>query len=261
MVKFKSLTRLLCFTAVVLLIHGSLAIAAAQNPQRTPSDTVREFYKKMREKKFREAFDLSIYKPAIEPLKPQEFEDLLPDFEKMAAAIPEKVDISGEQISGEAATVFVRVKDEENKEQAEPVTLIRVDGNWIIGDKENQNIVNKAGKDFFFNARINTHHDEVQALLLRISVAQLVYSRQHAGKFGDLAALILAGLIPKDLEGTESTGYRFRVTISPDGKAWSARAEPAQYGRTGRLSFFMDASGVRSSDVAGKPLKTSMMKN
>jgi hypothetical protein len=97
--------------------------------------------------------------------------------------------------------------------------------------------------------------------LLRISVAQLVYSKQHASKFGDLAALILAGLIPKDLEGTESTGYRFRVSISPDGKAWSARAEPAQYGRTGRLSFFMDASGVRSSDVAGKPLTTSMMKN
>jgi hypothetical protein len=31
-------------------------------------------------------------------------------------------------------------------------------------------------------------------------------------------------------------------------------AEPAQYGRTGRLSFFMDHEGVRSSDVGGKPL-------
>ena len=246
---------------VLAVFLASSAAAQAQNSPRSPSDTVREFYKKMREKKFREAFDLSIYKPAIEPLKPQEFEDLRPDFEKMAAAIPDKVNISGEQISGEAATVFVRVKDEESKEQPEPVALIRVNGNWIIGDMENQNIVNKAGKDFFFNARINTHHDEVQALLLRISVAQLVYSQQHAGKFGDLTALILAGLIPKDLEGTETTGYRFRVTISPDGKAWSARAEPAQYGRTGRLSFFMDASGVRSSDVAGKPLTTSTMKN
>ena len=51
---------------------------------RSPSDTVREFYKAMHEKRFREAFDLSIYKPAIDPLKPQEFEDLRPDFEKMA---------------------------------------------------------------------------------------------------------------------------------------------------------------------------------
>jgi len=215
----------------------------------------------MREKRFREAFAMSIYKPAIEPLRPQEFEDLRPDFEKMAAAIPEKVDIKGEQISGDAATVFVKVKDEENKEQAEPVTLIRIDGNWIVGDKENQTIVKKAGKDFFFNARIDTHHDEVQAMLLRISLAQLVYSQQHAGKFGDLPALILAGLIPKDLEATESTGYRFRITLPAGAKTWSAAAEPAQYGRTGRLSFFMDASGVRSGDVAGKPLGPSKLKN
>ena len=60
---------------------------------RSPSDTVREFYKAMREKRFREAFDLSIYKPAIDPLKPQEFEELRPDFEKMAAVIPVEVDL------------------------------------------------------------------------------------------------------------------------------------------------------------------------
>jgi len=260
MVSSKLLTRLLSFIAVMLLSHASLSIAAAQNPQRSPSDTVREFYKTMREKRFREAFAMSIYKPAIEPLRPQEFEDLRPDFEKMAAAIPEKVDIKGEQISGDAATVFVKVKDEENKEQAEPVTLIRIDGNWIVGDKENQAIVKKAGKDFFFNARIDTHHDEVQAMLLRISLAQLVYSQQHAGKFGDLPALILAGLIPKALEATESTGYRFRIMLPANAKTWSAAAEPAQYGRTGRLSFFMDASGVRSGDVAGKPLRPSKLK-
>lgn len=227
----------------------------------TPSDVVREFYKTMRERKFREAFAMSIYQPAIEGLKPEEFEDLRPDFERLATAIPEKVDISGEQISGESATVFVRVKDDENKEQAEPVALIRVNGKWIVGDKENQEIVKKAGNDFFFNARIDTHHSEVQTLLQRISLAQLVYSQQHAGKFGGLPALILAGLIPKDLEGTETTGYRFRITLSPDAKRWVATAEPAHYGRTGRLSFFMDQSGVRNGDVAGKPLPTTALKN
>ena len=80
-------------------------------PPRSPSDTVREFYKAMREKRFREAFDMSIYKPAIDNLKPQEFEDLRPDFEKMSAAIPLTVNITGEQISGDAATVFVKVKE------------------------------------------------------------------------------------------------------------------------------------------------------
>jgi hypothetical protein len=256
--------------------------SGAQNP--TPSDTVREFYKAMRERRFRDAFALSIYKSVIDGLSdkefqelrpsfkdlsdeqfaalrskyqkltPAEFDDLKPDFERLATAIPEKVDISGEQISGDAATVFVRVKEDDKPEQAEPITLIRVDGRWIVGDKENQQIVRKAGKEFFFNARIDTHHNEVQDILKRIALAQLVYSQQNNGQFGDMAALIAKGLIPKDLEGTETTGYRFHINVTADKKSWTAAAEPAQYGRTGRLSFFMDATGVRSGDAAGKPL-------
>lgn len=245
------------FQSVVLLsllIFSSAILVVSQQPQRSPSDTVREFYKAMREKRFREAFDLSIYKPAIDPLKPQEFDDLRPDFEKMAAAIPAAVNITGEQISGDAATVFVKVKEGEAPEQSEPVSLMRAAGAWIIGDKENQEIVKKAGKQFFFNARIDTHHDEVQAMLTRISLAQLVYSQQHNGLFGDLAILIAAGLVPKDLEGTESTGYRFHINSVNAGKSWNAAAEPAQYGRTGKLSFYMDAAGVRSGDKGGKAL-------
>jgi hypothetical protein len=247
------------YLATVLLAGLFVCLEAVpvlpqQPPPRSPSDTVREFYKAMREKRFREAFDLTIYKPAIDPLKPKEFEDLRPDFERMAAVIPEQVNIGGEQVSRDIATVFVKVKEEEKPEQAEPITLILVDGAWIIGDKENQAIVKKAGKQFFFNARINTHHDEVQAMLTRVSLAQLLYSQQHGGLFADLATLISLGLLPKDLEGTESTGYRFHVNAPAGGKAWNAAAEPAQYGRTGRLSFYLDASGVRSSDVGGKPL-------
>ena len=62
--------------AILNAISGS-ALAAIQTPPRSPSETVREFYKAMREKRFREAFALSIYKPAIENLKPQEFEDVM----------------------------------------------------------------------------------------------------------------------------------------------------------------------------------------
>ena len=227
----------------------------AQTPAiRSPSDSVREFYKAMRERRFREAFDLTIYKPAIDPLKPQEFENLRPDFEKMAAVIPVEVNLGGEQVSGDVATVFVKVKDGEKPEQLEPVTLILVNGAWIIGDRENQAIVKKAGKQFFFNARIDTHHDEVQVMLTRVSLAQLLYSQQHEGLFADLATLISLGLLPKDLETTESTGYRFHVNAPNAGKTWNASAEPAQYGSTGKLSFYLDALGVRSSDVGGKPL-------
>ena len=240
---------------MLLITLVCLSSAVGQNPPRTPTETVREFYKAMREKKFREAFGMSIYKPAIDGLTTQEFEDLRPDFEKMAAAIPEKVDLTGEQISGDLATVFVKVKEAEaTAEKSEPLSLIKLNGAWVIGDRDNEAIVRKAGKDFFFNARIDTHHNEVQEMMTRITLAQVVYSQQHNGQFGNLTELITAGLVPKDLEGTDSTGYRFQINRTADSKAWYATAEPAQYGRTGRLSFHLDSSGVRSGDNGGKPL-------
>ncbi|MCU1267313.1 MAG: hypothetical protein JWM21_3631 [Acidobacteria bacterium] len=284
---FRSFPRTLSLIAAVLVLAliGFSSTGFAQKPQLSPSDTVREFYKAMREKRFREAFALSIYKPAIEGLSdqefqslrpqfknlkdkefdalrptyrglsPQEFEDLRPDFDNMAAVIPDKVEINGEQISGDIATVFVKVASlEDPAAKPEPVTLIRVDGVWIIGTKEDQEVVKKACNNFFFKARIDTHHGEVTSMMARLSVAELIYSQQHNGVFGDLPALIAAGLIPKDVEGTESTGYHFRLTVGKDAKTYTVAAEPAQYGRTGRLSFFMDHTGVRSGDNGGKPL-------
>jgi hypothetical protein len=212
----------------------------------------------MREKKYRDAFGISIYRPAIEGLSTEEFNDLKPDFDKMAIAvsekIPEKVDITGEQISGDVATVFVRVVDADGKERVEPAALIKLDNAWIVGDKENLELVKKSGKKFFFEARISAHHSDVQDMMTRISLAQVVYSQGHNGLYGNTAELIAAGLIPKDLEGVESTGYRFQVVRPVEAKSWYATAEPAEYGRTGRLSFYLDASGVRSGDAGGKPL-------
>ena len=242
----------------LLAVFMSSATMPAQSPQRSPSDTMREFYRLLREKKFREAFGMSIYRPAIDVLSTQEFDDLRPDFEKMALAvsekIPDKVDVSGEQISGDTATVFVKVLDAEGKEKVETATLIKVDNGWVVGDKDSLELVKKSGKKFFFEARINAHHSDVQDMMTRISLAQVVYSQGHNGQFGNTAELITAGLVPKDIEGTESTGYRFQVIRAADGKSWYATAEPEQYGRTGRLSFYLDASGVRSGDAGGKPL-------
>src|SRR5215475_8177145 len=237
------------------VLFAMLASLVTYGQQRSPTDTVRDFYKAMRERKFKEAFGMSIYKPAIEGLSQQEFDDLRPDFEKMAAAIPEKVDLSGEQISGDSATVFVKVKETpDTQEQAEPISLIKVNGAWIVGDRENEAIVKRAGKEFFFATRIETHQSDVEDLLKRINLAQTVYSQQHDGKFANLAELIAAGLLPKDLEGTDSTGYSFKVNRAADGKSWYATAEPAQYGRTGKLSFYLDSAGIRSGDAAGQPL-------
>jgi Domain of unknown function (DUF4878) len=241
-----------------LLIALFTASSTVPAQQRTPTETMREFYRMMREKKFREAFGMSIYRAAIEGLSEQEYEELRPDFEKMAVAvserIPQKVDITGEQISGDAATVFVKVLDADGKEKIEPASLVKIDNSWIIGDKENLELVKKEGKKFFFEARINAHHSDVQDMMTRISLAQVVYSQGHEGRFANTTELIAAGLIPKDIEGTESTGYRFQIVRAADAKSWYATAEPTQHGRTGRLSFYLDASGVRSGDVGGKPL-------
>lgn len=252
---------------LVLLIGGSMIASQPRNLQntRTPTETVREFYKNLRQRKFREAFSLSIYRPAIDPLNQQEFEELRVDFDKMASAvserIPDNLTITGEQISGDSATVFVKVMDPEGKETIEPAALIKIDNGWIIGDRENMELVKKAGKSFFFNARIDAHHNDVQDMLTRISLAQVVYSQQHNGQFADLQTLVAGGLVPKDIEGTESTGYRFRINVSPDKKSWNAAAEPVQYGRSGKLSYYLDAAGVRSGDNGGKPLPTPSAKN
>lgn len=243
--------------ALLLALFTGSSGALAQEP-RTPKDVTREFYKLMREKKFREAFAISIYRHAIEGLSQQEFDDLRPDFEKMSFAVSQGIDnqdfITGEQISGDSAAVFVRVPTPDGKEKIEPVPLIKLDNAWTVGNKESLDLVKKQGKRFFFETRINAHHDDVQDMLTRITLAQVVYSQGHNGKFGNMAELIAAGLIPKDIEGIESTGYRFQVVRSADGTSWYATAEPAQHGRTGRLSFYLDASGVRSGDVGGKPL-------
>jgi hypothetical protein len=113
---------LLC--ALLLAITSGFATTIPQTTQRTPTETMRDFYRMMREKQYREAFGISIYRQAIEGLSAQEYDDLKPDFDKMAVAvsekIPEKVDITGEQISGDAATVFVKVIDGDGKEKIEP---------------------------------------------------------------------------------------------------------------------------------------------
>jgi hypothetical protein len=247
----------------ILFIASSFLFTALAQQQRTPTETVREFYKALREKRFREAFAMSIYKPAVEGLSAEEFEELRPDFEKMGAAVPVNLEISGEQISGDAATVFIKtVSTIDGGDLSEPVALMRKGNEWIIGDRDSEKVVLANGKDFFIKARMDTHHGEVQSMLQRISLAEIAYSAQHGGVFADLPTLIAAGLVPKDIESTESTGYRFHITVAADKKSYTAGAEPARYGRTGRLSFYLDTkTGIKSGDTNGKPLVPRSEKN
>jgi hypothetical protein len=242
--------------AVLLNAIACVNISAQSNQTKTPAETVRQFYNALREKRFREALMLSIYKPAIEGLSAAEVEELRPDFEKMAAGA-EKVEVKGEQLSGQTATVFVKMTDDEPSAPPAPVPLLLMDGQWIVGEKGDYELVKQSGKDFFFKTRIEVHEAEVKEMLQRIQLAEIAYSSQHNNSFADLPALISAALVPKDLEGTDSTGYRFNIKVTNSGKGYAVSAEPARYGRTGRLSFYMDQSGIKSADVGGKPLSVS----
>jgi hypothetical protein len=232
----------------------------AQQQARTPIQTVNEFYKALRERRFREAFALSIYKPALEGLSAEEYAELQPEFEKLAGAVPEKIEFGGEQISGDTATVFARVGGE--SAQLEAITLMRgADGTWIFGDAENQAIVKRDGKEFFLKARIETHHREVEALLLKLANAEAGYSVQNGGRFAEMPALIASKpALREEVESSQTLGYTFQITLGKDGKSYSVRAEPTRYGRTGLLSYYMDQSGIQKKDTGGKPLNPQVKK-
>jgi hypothetical protein len=52
--------------------------------------------------------------------------------------------------------------------------------------------------------------------------------------------------------GQEVGGYRFDVRVNAGGRSFEAVAVPAEYGKTGRLSFYVDESGkMRGADKAG----------
>jgi len=241
---------------VLSMICLSEAFGATQT-QRGPSDVVREFYKAMRERRFKEAWSLTIYKPAVSDLTAEEMEDLRADFEDKAARIPDQITITGEQIRGNTATVFVVVPATESTPQvtSEPVILIKSGGAWIIGDETNQAIVKKAGRRFFLDALISEHQSDVEELLKRLIALQIVYAAQNKGTFGDLPALIAADLVAKEAGDPKSFGYNIHITVAPDGKSYIAGAEPTRYGRTGKLSFWMDQTGaIKSLDNGGKPI-------
>src|SRR4051794_4941052 len=76
--------------------QSAVAAAAA-----TPTEVVRAFYTALREARFRDALMISVYRPAIEPLSAAELEELRPDFERIAGAVPPDFEFTGESISGD----------------------------------------------------------------------------------------------------------------------------------------------------------------
>lgn len=236
--------------------------ATIEITENGPADTVRVFYGYLRDKKFREALFLTNLRPAIEGLTESELDDLKVDFEQIAVGVPAEVEINGEIISGNYATVTAKLPDNETREIKLQEIRLRKEGNyWIIltVDESFEAQIKKEGNRYFFNLRIETHEAEAKAMLERIYKSQTVFALQNGGSFGEMQQLIGAGLLPEDANSSESTGYRFTLVVSGDKKKYHASAVPAAYGKTGRLSLLLEFDGktpkFSSKDVQGQSLK------
>ena len=227
-----------------------------------PADTVRAFYKLLREKKFRDAIFLTNLRPAIEGLTEAELKDFSLDFEAIAGDVPAEVEINGEIITGELATVTANLpSNNSDKNEIQKINLRRVNGIWIIltVDEATEKRIKAEGKQYFYNLRIETHEEEAKKMLERISNAELAHSLQNGGICTDMQTLITSGLLPDDVRTSESTGYNFVITLLPGNKQYFATATPAEYGKSGKLSFLLKLdnkglSHVTSKDNGGKPL-------
>ena len=251
---------LLCVCSI-LITTAALACTAQNNPgPRTPSDVVREFYKAMREHRFREAFAMTSYKPAVEGLNAEEMELLRPGFEEKAAAIDATVEITGEQISGDKATVFVKVPVTATSPQvtSQPLNLVKSGNDWIIlfGSEADAAEVKKAGRRYLLDMLIEGHEADTEDFLKRLAIWEGIYNSQHNGVYSDFNALIQAGMFSNDVIDPKLSGYNYHITVAKDGKTYVVGAEPVNHGKTGKLSFWGDQTGaIKSADNGGKPLK------
>jgi hypothetical protein len=229
----------------------------------SPADTVRVFYKNLREKRFREAMFLTNLRPAIEGLTDTELKELQIDFEPIARLVPPEIEINGEIISGDAATVTAKLPDNEtDKIELQQIKLRKENGFWVIltVDEAAEKTIKKEGRNYFFALRIETHHAEAKAMLDRIAKAEMVFALQNKGFYAEIPALVEKGFLPADVLSADSTGYNYAVSLSANKKIYYATATPSVYGKTGKLSFLFkfDAKNnphLKEKDNGGNTLK------
>lgn len=272
-------------TLIVSVVLGGACSASASNADRSanskdkpavsgpatstidikpdsPAETVRVFYTRLREGKFREAIHLTNLRPAIEGLTDQELKEFSVDFQAIAKLVPERLEINGEIISGENATVTAKLPGEDAEALELQQVRLRKEGDyWVIlsADDETEKTIKREGKNYFYALKIETHQDEAKQMLERIAKAQLAHSLQNNGEYSEFSKLIELGFLPADVTSSESTGYSYVLHLEQDKKSYYATATPAAYGKTGKMSYLLQPvpgsmPRVTSSDNGGKPM-------
>lgn len=240
-------TSLLTF---VLCLIAASGWQAQDNKAGSPSFIVKRFYELLHAKRYTEGFNLSIYRLAIEGLSIADIHELAPDFERLATSLPASVDIRGEQISGDKATVFVKLPNEAHSQE---IALMKVEGQWIIGDRDTQKELKKQGRNYFFNERMRVSEAEANEWLQEILGAELIYFKAKQ-QYAPLDELIKLGGVSKQMVDSGAIGYRFAVQVGAQGQSFAVTAVPVTYGKTGKLSFYADQTNlIRAEDKAGQP--------
>lgn len=204
----------------------------------SPADTVRAFYKNLREKKVREAIFLTNLRPAVEGLTDNELKELDVDFAALAQEVPAEIQINGEIVSGDKATVTANLPDGASKKmKIQQIKLYREGDAWIIKTVEgkDEELVKKEGNKYFFAVKIEAYQEEAKDMLDRIMKAQMALSLKNKGAYADMPELIENNFMPADVSNIK--GYKYNMVLSADKKKYTATAEPVIYGKTGKLSF------------------------
>ena len=92
-------------------------------------------------------------------------------------------------------------------------------------------------------------------LMYTIAHTQEQYKKDKgAGSYGTLEQLMAAEMFPKEL--LENSGYKFEMTTSGD--KFEVFATPVEYGKTGKMSYFIDQTRVlRGADRNGASANSS----
>src|SRR5689334_17414030 len=130
-------------TEAATTTHGATIEIEANGP----ADTVRAFYKFLREKKFRAAISLTNLRPAIEGLTDAELKEFDVDFESIAGAVPAEVEINGEIVTGDLATVTAKLPNDDDKLEMQQIRLRKEGDFWVIlsADEEAEKRIRKEG--------------------------------------------------------------------------------------------------------------------
>ena len=240
---------------IVTLISLALSVGVAAAPQaQSPTAAALSFYRALKEKRYVEGFRHSVYRGAVEGLSAAELQELEPDFARTFAQIPDRITPQGEQVAGDTATVTLKFAD---AEAPQAVALIRVGGEWLVGDQAALAEVKQQGRAYFFNARMIANEDETVDILQHIVGAEVIYGRKYPGRAASLAELIRLGGVSKEMETGVVGGYRYAMALSADQSSFTVSAVPVAYGKSGRLSFYADINGIRAQDLKGQAASAS----